>query len=622
MKGFNIDKFVSKKIDALSNTDKTFKSIYELMFKDKDFVMFEYIESGRVKKLTYEKCKEQIERMSVSLKEKLSAVEKGKMVGLYAQNSIEWIQIFWAILKCGYKPLLMNTKLSKERLEQTLKSYDVGAVISDGETFEKKTVLIEDIEKNLKIENEINDWENELIVMSSGTTLKSKLCVYDGESFYYQLCDSANIIKECKAIKKHYEGSIKQLMFLPLYHIFGLAAMFMWFAFFSRTFVILKDQNPETIMFTIRKHKVTHIFAVPLFWEIVYKQFQAGLKQMDEKTNKKFNMGMKLARKFKSLGLGKLLFKQVREKLFGESICFLITGGGVIAPEILEFFNIIGYRLANGYGMSEVGITSVELSADYKNLTDGAVGKPFSHIEYKINDNGELLIKGGSTAKEVYVDGQKEVLRDNWYNTHDMVKETKGRYFICGRQDDLIIGSDGENINPAWTESLIKLEDCEGFCILKMKSVPTLLIQVKKFVSLGQREKIKEKARQELLRLNVANVVKNIVFTNEPLISGNEFKINRIRLANVSLVKDKEEKQSVNCDNEIIKEVRNIFAKVLNISPDEISDKAHFFFDLNGSSLDYFSLLSTIQAEFNVTMPKEKTFYTVSEFYRHIEKNV
>ena len=272
----NINKFAQSKIDSLKLIDKTFESIYKIMFENSNLTMFEWTDGSRIKKMTYGQCRAEIEDMARWMKDRFKDIPKGAMIGLYAQNSIKWVEAFWSILKCGYMPILLNTKMPRERLDDVLKSYSVSAVISDGENFGDNTIFVDDLGYNSN-GGDVQSWENKIVLMSSGTSLQAKLCVYDGENFYYQLLDSTNIIKTCKPIKKHYEGSLKQLMFLPLYHIFGLAAMFMWFAFFARTFVLLKDQNPETIMFTIQKHKVTHIFAVPLFWEVVYKKFKQTL---------------------------------------------------------------------------------------------------------------------------------------------------------------------------------------------------------------------------------------------------------------------------------------------------------------------------------------------------------
>lgn len=625
-KKFNIDKYVNEKIQALSQTDKTFKDIYTLMFRDKDFVMFERLKGGRIERTTYGECQVGVERLAGVLGEKLAGFQKGGFVGLYAGSSMVWVQAFWAILHCGFKPLLLNTRIDYARLCDTLAPYEVAAVISDGQTFSMPTLLLSELMKEADgYTGESPDaWADEIVVMSSGTSLTAKLCAYKGENFYYQLVDSANIIRESKDIKRHYEGAIKQLVFLPLYHIFGLAAMFMWFAFFSRTFVELKDQNPETILYTIRKHKVTHIFAVPLFWNVVYRMFRAELKKQGEKTVKKYNKAMALVQKTGSRFLSKLLFKSVREKIFGESICFLISGGSVISKDVLSFFNGIGYHLANGYGMSEVGITSVELSSKKKLLSDGSVGKPFTHVQYRIDDKGELLVKGKSTAAYIYTDGVKEELKDRWFSTRDKAVEENGRYFIQGRADDVMIGADGENINPEWMEKQIRLNGSENHALTTVNGVATLLVQVKRFISVAKLDDLRTQARAELARLGLGGAVQAVQFTKDPLLGANDFKLDRRRLKTLTLVDEEVAAGNAAQTDEVADKVRECFARALGIKAEDIADEAHFFFDLKGNSLDYFSLLSTIQTEFSVSCPREgdECLYTVSQFAGFISSNV
>ena len=205
-------------------------------------------------------------------------------------------------------------------------------------------------------------------------------------------------------VKRHYESRMKLLAFLPFYHVFGLIAVYIWFAFFSRTFVHLPDMAPDTIIGTIKRHKVTHIFAVPLFWEKVRSEALKTIKGMGDDTFTKFEHAMGIASSLPgpaSRLFSRMAFREVREKLFGESIVFMIAGGSAISPDVLGFFNGIGYRLANGYGMTEVGITSLELSADRKYLDAGYVGAPMAHAEYMIDGNGELLVRGEVISKYI-----------------------------------------------------------------------------------------------------------------------------------------------------------------------------------------------------------------------------
>jgi long-chain acyl-CoA synthetase len=152
---------------------------------------------------------------------------------------------------------------------------------------------------------------------------------------------------------------------------------------------------PDTITGTVRRHHVTHIFAVPLFWETVYEQAMKTIRLRGEDTERKFHKAMALRDKLGDSALGtlfsKLAFKEVRDNLFGDSICFMITGGSSISKDAMCFFNYIGYHLADGYGMSEIGITSVELSKKKRILNDCYIGKPMDGMEYRRERDRNIL---------------------------------------------------------------------------------------------------------------------------------------------------------------------------------------------------------------------------------------
>ena len=397
----SIDSFVDAKLGRCNSSDRSFESLFELMFSESSNVLWEESKGYRVSKTTYAQAREHILSRASRLRELLSDAKSGTVVGLYMDNSLDWIEVFWAILRAGFSPLLLNLRLDDDTLEYALRVTDAAAVVSDGKRFSVKTIPAEKLTADAP-GIDTKEFGTAVMVMSSGTSSHVKICGYTAEEFCCQIQGSYGIIKQCARIKKHYEGELKLLTFLPFYHIFGLVAVYIWFAFFSRTFVRLNDMQPQTILNTIKRHKVTHIFAVPLFWEKVYEQAMRTISERGEKTVKKFEKGMKISRKLGDSALSDLFskkaFREVRDGMFGESVQFMITGGSYISPQVLEFFNAIGYRLADGYGMSEIGITSVELSGKRSLLNSCSVGMPMMGMEYKINEQGERL---GAVEKQL-----------------------------------------------------------------------------------------------------------------------------------------------------------------------------------------------------------------------------
>ena len=636
---YDLDKYVSDKLEKLKASDRDLKSVFLLMTAESDSLFAESNDGYKITIITYGEFKERTERMAGSLLAVLGEYDKDSIVGIYMNNCEEWLEIFWAILMLGYRPMLLNNRMSRSVLDDICVKYDVKAVISDDGEVGKKTFSLEEIKKAYsenageKISAEKDGWADNIILMSSGTTNHVKLCIYNGETIFYQICDSARIIKECKALKAHCEGYLKQLTFLPFYHIFGLMAVFMWFGYFGRSFVFLKDFSSETILNTVRRHKVTHIFSIPLLWNTIYDTVIRTAKERGE--YEKLMKGIKISEKLSGTPFGKLFtkvaFKSVREQIFGDSIRFLISGGSAISEDVLRFFNAIGYHLANGYGMTEIGITSVELSSSRKDLTDKAVGKPFSSVEYMISDEGELLVRGETMADIVMEDGKVVDRTENgWFHTNDLAEEKNGRYFILGRRDDVIIGPSGENINPDVLEEKIHIEGAEEICIVRQSvgenKIPVLLVRVSPYASKEILKKIEENTAQILKDMDMDRIIGKVILTKSPLMEGNDFKLNRKKIGekldNGAIVPAEECSEEFEM-NELTSKVAEIIAGVIGKRPEEVLPGADIFFDLGGSSLDYFTIVMDLQREFRVNFPSDndRSFKTAGEFAEYIEKH-
>lgn len=630
----NINAYIRWKLEQYTKEEsKDFATLFRFMFSEKENIMAENSDGFRIKKVTYGECEKKILDLAPRLSDALKDVPHGSLVGLYMANSLQWLQVFWGILACGYKPLLMNTRIADETLNELLTEHNVGAVISDGKTFVSPTFMADELFiREIPEAPFTPSWENEIVFMSSGTTAKSKLCVYNGENFYYQVCDSYYIV-EHSTIAKHYNGQLKLLTLLPFYHVFGFIAVYLWFGFFSRTFVFLKDLHPQTLLNTIKKHKVTHIFAVPLVWDTVYKEALKKIHARGEKTEKKFFKALKLANATGGAGtkFAKKAFKEVRDNLFGDSIQFMISGGSIIRPEVLAFFNGVGYHLANGYGMTEIGITSVELSNKKKMLNSATIGKPFLHTQYKISEKGELLIKSPTRAAKIIRGGEVEISNyDEWFNSHDLIEEKGKRYFISGRKDDLIVCRNGENLNPVLVESRLKTVGVAEICLFAdTEKSPVLLVGLAGICGAEKLQTIATGIRAALQREHLQDEIQTIAFTSDPLMDANDFKISRKKIAKkyasgeFKLLKPETAQQDVeNFQTELEKEICCCFAEALGKSVEEIPTTADFFSDLSGSSLDYFTLTDLLKNRYGVDVAKGEgeSLFSVKEVCEFISK--
>ncbi len=152
----------------------------------------------------------------------------------------------------------------------------------------------------------------------------------------------------------------------------------------------------------------------------------------------------------------------VRDKIrarFGGRLKALVSGGAPLNYDVGVFFVALGLRLLQGYGQTEAApVVSVNRPSRIKLRT---VGPPMKHVEVRIADDGEVLVRGpllmGGYWKQPKLTA--EVLRDGWLHTGDVgVIDQDGYLQITDRKKDIIVNSSGDTISPQHIEGALVLE--------------------------------------------------------------------------------------------------------------------------------------------------------------------
>ena len=618
----NANKIVRQRCNLLENSDKQFKDIFKIMFIDKDNILAERNDGYRIFKTTYNEAYNKILDLAYSIN-KLYPQLIDQYIGISCESSLEWITLFWAILASGNKPYLINIRHPKTLSNNILKSLNIKYVIGYDFSYDANLIKYEDLSYEAEEGYEFN-FANEIAISTSATTMKEKIIFYSGEEISAQIFNCKAILKQNKQIKKFYHGYLKQLVFLPLYHIFGLMAVYLWFSFFGRTFVFLNDYSPDTIIKTIRKHEVTHIFAVPIFWSSIEREINKGVEEKGEKVKVKFNKGIKLAlnlqRIMPSLGLklSNRLLKDVTNNLFGKSVKFCISGGGAIKDSTMRIINALGYPLYNGYGMSEIGITSVELSKKVNDRLKNSIGYPFSSVEYKI-ENNELYVKGNSISHKALIDS-KLVKIDDYFKTNEIMhQDSSGRYYIDGRKDDIFINETGENINPDLVEKLLNLDFLVNSTVTTYEGKLVLIAQIKEYNSKNKVEEINRKIEMEIAKLPLNYNISKYYFTYDDLMASTAIKVSRkyveyhINNGDIKLLSFENLKISnENINLKLVSEIKEIMANILNKNVNDINDNDNFFYDLGATSLDYFALINELNTKYEINLEFEDNANMIS----------
>jgi long-chain acyl-CoA synthetase len=152
----------------------------------------------------------------------------------------------------------------------------------------------------------------------------------------------------------------------------------------------------------------------------------------------------------------------VRDKIrarFGGRLKALVSGGAPLAYDVGLFFTALGLRLLQGYGLTEAApVVAVNRLTRVKLRT---VGPPMKHVEVRIADDGEVLVRGPLLMDGYWKQPKftAEVLRDGWLHTGDVgVLDHDGYLQITDRKKDIIVNSAGETISPQHIEGALALE--------------------------------------------------------------------------------------------------------------------------------------------------------------------
>ena len=150
----------------------------------------------------------------------------------------------------------------------------------------------------------------------------------------------------------------------------------------------------------------------------------------------------------------------------------LCCSSAALDPKMLLELAQNGFVINQCYGMTETfgdGILNFTQTADHMS----AVGKPDDHVQYKLDETGEICIKGDCVMLGYYKDPEAtaEVLdADGWFHTGDLARvDEDGFYYITGRKKNIIILDNGENVSPEELENLLSKCEAVKECIVREK---------------------------------------------------------------------------------------------------------------------------------------------------------
>ena len=382
-------------------------------------------------------------------------IKKGDKVGILLMNCLEWLPIYFGILKTGALAVPLNFRYAPDEIEYCVNLADVDILVFGPEFIGRVEEIADRISKNrllfyvgdncptfaedytsmtvncssLSPNIPLTDEDDAAIYFSSGTTGFPKAILHNHESLMH-----------AARVEQNHHGQTKDDVFLcipPLYHT---GAKMHWFGSLisGGKAVLLKGTKPEYILDAVSREQCTIVWLLVPWAQDILEALDSGRIKLSD-------------------------YKLDQWRL-------MHIGAQPVPPSLIkkwkEYFP--NHKYDTNYGLSEsIGPGCVHLGVDNIDKV-GAIGKAGYGWEVKIVDSdgntvkrgevGELCVKGPGVMTCYYHDEKAtaEVLKDGWLFTGDMAQEDEdGFIFLVDRKKDVII-SGGENLYPVQIEDFIR----------------------------------------------------------------------------------------------------------------------------------------------------------------------
>jgi long-chain acyl-CoA synthetase len=301
-------------------------------------------------------------------------------------------------------------------------------------------------------------------IYTSGTTGNPKGVILTHGNWVYE----AYAVEEIKLIN---ENDLV-LMFLPMAHSFAKVIEAVWFATGATAAYV---ESLEKIMDNASEVRPTVMPAVPRIFEKAYNTViskglaSPGLKgklfKLALESFEGYAAAKEQGRDYSSFGLlvgKKLVFPKLSAALserFGGRMRLFVSGGAPLSPKIAHFFDLLGFTILEGYGLTETSAGTFVNRPGRNRI--GTVGPAVPGTEVRIAEDGEILVRGGGVMKGYYNNPQAtaEVLKDGWLATGDIgVIDEAGHLKITDRKKDIIVTAGGKNVAPQNLENDLKTD--------------------------------------------------------------------------------------------------------------------------------------------------------------------
>ena len=414
-----------------------------------DHVAIRYVaEDGKtVVEKKYREYAQDIRRMTAYLKAEVPDI-KGRRIVLLSRNCYEFCVASYGIILAGGVLVTLNQKKTWEELEYELGLVEPALILNDGIDYGCRAELEAAYGPKLRpmdcykdtapgeLTNCVGHDDLMMLMFTSGTTGRSKGVMLSERNMCASLHTYSEVAENwiTNRLPAGQKLPLSHMTLLPLFHM--------------ACFVCVMSYPPAG-------------WALNLCGDIRDFYRDLGLMHSDVMAS----APMLVETIYNDMKRGRV------SRLNG--LWDLCCSSAALDPRMLLELAQNGFVVNQCYGMTETfGDGILNFTQVEKQMS--AVGKPDDHVQYKLDETGEICIKGDCVMLGYYKDPEAtaEVIdADGWFHTGDLARmDEEGFYYITGRKKNLIILASGENVSPEELEKKLALCPAITECIVKEKS--------------------------------------------------------------------------------------------------------------------------------------------------------
>ncbi len=481
-------------------------------------------------------------------------VEKGDRIAILSESKPEFGACVFASILAGAITVPLDVKLTKYELKSILSDCLPSVMLVSRKNIEMakflkkeisslKTILVMD-EPYYNIEeksiyqlpdNYDEKWRvrssksTAFIIYTSGTTGMPKGVETTFNNMLTQLNDLKYALDKILPFK-----NVNLLSILPMNHLFEMTVGFSTFLNFGCSLYYTPSLKPKDILSIMKEKRIQFMIVVPAFLKLLKSTIESELNNESKFEQLKFKIKFMIAKFMPSYRIKKFMFRKVHDK-FGGKFTGCISGGAPLDVNVGKFFQTIGIRVFQGYGLTETSpVASINVD---RHWDVASVGKPIKSFQAKVDsESGELLLKGPSVMKGYH--NQPELTaqvidEDGWFHTGDIAEiKNGGHIYITGRIKNMIVLSGGKKVFPEEVEAVLEKSSLiSEVCVFGLsrtfgskdgtEEIATVVVPKKEIVDKYNDEELEKVMKAEVKQLSTHLTAYkrpvNVTISKEPL---------------------------------------------------------------------------------------------------------